>query len=284
MILPSVDTYTCGSSPNALESRSCLLSSRLKIGLGTCQCPRLTRGFVPDGRVHKECGDFQGRILSKALSLANRRRLCLFASGRRFDRIWSKINRKHLRADPLRRSNCIELPKCLGTRMLARPATSSDDIFGGRRGFKVAGVQLRPVRQPTDGSQTPSKGSELRAAVPQFRPLLEARHNNIRRRQEEAIQSIRSESCSYELVRHVRDQNERLDAYLAPPSDEPALIHLTSDRIALVERYGLQFQLAMDTAVAQWSWRNRCGCARRGLVLTDRDHAPLKLPMPKLSH
>ena len=90
--------------------------------------------------------------------------------------------------------------------MLARPATS-DDIIGGRRGFKGAGVQLRPVRRPTDGCQTPNKGSELGAAVPQFRPLFEARHNNIHRRlQEEATQSIRSESCSYELVRHVRDQ------------------------------------------------------------------------------
>ena len=40
MILPLVDTYTCGSSPNALESRSCLLSSRLRIGLGTANARR----------------------------------------------------------------------------------------------------------------------------------------------------------------------------------------------------------------------------------------------------
>jgi hypothetical protein len=65
MVHPLANTYTCGSSPNVLESRSCLLSSRLKTGPGDLPMPAdaLARGFVRDGRVDKECGDFQGRIL-----------------------------------------------------------------------------------------------------------------------------------------------------------------------------------------------------------------------------
>jgi hypothetical protein len=39
MIHPLVDTYTCGSSPSVLESRSCLLFSRLETGLDIFHCP-----------------------------------------------------------------------------------------------------------------------------------------------------------------------------------------------------------------------------------------------------